>query len=139
MSRFTFYARGHENIKSTHKTTLEITKEDYLTPRGDCIVAVGANVGISELPQKLKEKMKKDDSIIKLVLEAKGKKEIITGEGSSKLILTHTTDMVCRKSGFICPRTLLIHADKAAIDLSRDFIEKIRDSKVNIKVTIEVD
>ena len=139
MLKFTFYARGHENIKGTHKTTLEITKEDYLTSRGDCIVAVGAEVGLSELPQNFKDKMKKDNSIIKLILEAEGKKEVITGEGSTKLILMHPTDMVCRKSGFICPRTLMIHADKAAIDLSREFIEKIRNLAVDITVTIEVD
>ena len=139
MYRFTFYARGHKNIKATHKTTLEITKEDYLTPRGDCIIAVGAEIGLNELPQELKNKLKKDNSVVRLILEVEDKKEVVTGRGSSKLTLTHNTDMVCRKSGFTCSRTLMIHANKAAIDLSREFIEKIRDPQRIIKVTIEVE
>jgi len=31
---------GHENIRSNHKKTIEITKESHLTPRGDCIVVL---------------------------------------------------------------------------------------------------
>ncbi|MCD6485057.1 MAG: DUF371 domain-containing protein [Candidatus Odinarchaeota archaeon] len=139
MSRFTFYARGHENIKATHKTTLEITKEDYLTPRGDCIVGVSADIGLNELPQEIKDKLRKDNSIVRLILEVDNQREIITGRGSPKLTLAHDTDMVCRKSDFTCPRTLMIHADKSASDLNREFIGKIKNPKKRIKVMIEVE
>ena len=36
-------AKGHPNISAKNKKTFEITKENWLTERGDCIVAVGAN------------------------------------------------------------------------------------------------
>ena len=49
---------GHENIRSNHKKTIEITKESHLTPRGDCIVGVNANSSCSDLPEKLKNKLK---------------------------------------------------------------------------------
>ena len=36
-------ARGHPNIRATHKTTLEVTKEKELSPRGDCIIGICAD------------------------------------------------------------------------------------------------
>ncbi|RLF17024.1 MAG: DUF371 domain-containing protein, partial [Thermoprotei archaeon] len=32
-------AWGHPNIRALHRSTMEITKEPYVTPRGDCIIA----------------------------------------------------------------------------------------------------
>jgi hypothetical protein len=32
--RITIHARGHENVRATHATTIEVTKEEHLTPRG---------------------------------------------------------------------------------------------------------
>ena len=49
---------GHENIRSNHKKTIEITKESHLTPRGDCIVGVNANSSCADLPEELKNKLK---------------------------------------------------------------------------------
>ena len=49
----------------------------------------------------------------------------ITGYGHHDLTLTHPTDIVCRKSTFICPRTLMIKSNKAAADLNRDLINDL--------------
>jgi uncharacterized protein len=46
--------------------------------------------------------------------------------------------MVVRKSGFISGRTLMIGADKAAADLDRRFVEKLKNSE-NITIIVEVD
>ena len=35
---------GHKEILSLHEKTLEITKDDSLTPQGDCIVGVNSNI-----------------------------------------------------------------------------------------------
>ncbi|MCD6301577.1 MAG: DUF371 domain-containing protein, partial [Staphylothermus sp.] len=48
------YGRGHPNIRATHKTTLEITKEPHVTPRGDCIIAVNATKATKDLDPELK-------------------------------------------------------------------------------------
>ncbi|MEF8854148.1 MAG: DUF371 domain-containing protein [Haloarculaceae archaeon] len=37
------HARGHENVTATHASTVEVTSDDYLTPAGDCILAVEAD------------------------------------------------------------------------------------------------
>jgi Uncharacterized protein conserved in archaea len=46
--------------------------------------------------------------------------------------------MVVRKSGFTSGRTLMIGADKAAADLDRGFVEKLKKSE-NITIIVEVD
>ena len=37
------HARGHENVTAEHASTFEVTTDDYLTPAGDCILAIGAD------------------------------------------------------------------------------------------------
>ena len=46
--KFEIEFSGHENIRSNHQKTIEITKESHLTPRGDCIVGVNAKYSCSD-------------------------------------------------------------------------------------------
>ncbi|KUO85763.1 MAG: hypothetical protein AT709_05205 [Caldivirga sp. MG_3] len=43
------WARGHVNVMATHRNTLEITRDDYVTKRGDCIVACCADKAALDL------------------------------------------------------------------------------------------
>jgi hypothetical protein len=54
------------------------------------------------------------------------------------LELTHSQEMVVRKSDYASDRTLGIHADKAAKDLSRDLVEKLKTPKQKAKITLTV-
>jgi hypothetical protein len=65
--------------------------------------------------------------------------EVITGKGDQNLPLSHPTDIVLRKSSFICDRTLMINADKAARDLSREFVNMLRNPNAVIEVTFTVE
>ncbi|MGQ4834417.1 MAG: DUF371 domain-containing protein [Candidatus Asgardarchaeia archaeon] len=137
---FSFYAYGHKNIRATHKTTLEITKEDTLTTRGDCIVAIKSECSVNDLPEEIKNAIKKENTKIMLILEVENIKETIIGYGHPNLSLTHKTDIVCRKSTFICPRTIMIRANKAANDLSRELVSRLAEGdNVKVKITIQVD
>ena len=129
-------AYGHPNIRATHRSTLEITKEENLTPRGDCIIAIKADKGLYELSNEFKKIARKDGSKIKLIIEVEGLKEEITGYGSSKLTLNHPTDIVCRKSSYTCSRTLMIKANKAAIDLNREIIKKLKNPDTPVKIIL---
>ncbi|MCS3900395.1 DUF371 domain-containing protein [Methanococcus voltae] len=126
-----FKAMGHKNVKSTHKSTLELTKEDYLTPTGDCIVGINSTVAINDLQKEFKEQLKQGKSL-KITLKCKDKEtneiyeDTIISKGSKDLILNHNTDMVIRKSTYICPRTLSINANKSAKDLNRDLIDCLK-------------
>ncbi len=41
-------AKGNKLIKATHKSTLEITKDNYLTERGDIVKIIRNNPWIGE-------------------------------------------------------------------------------------------
>ena len=129
-------AYGHPNIRATHRSTLEITKEESLTPRGDCIIAVKADKGLYELSDEFKRVVGREGSKIKLIIEVGGLKEEITGFGSPKLTLSHPTDIVCRKSSYTCDRTLMIKANKAAMDIDRKIVKKLKNPDVQVKITL---
>jgi len=130
------YARGHENIKATHKTTMEITKDPYLTPRGDCIIAVKANKAAVDLNPKFKTVALNPNAEITIKIEVSGIKEIVKAWGSEKLTFTHLKDMVIRKSQYVCGRTIAVKANKAALDLPRRLVEKLKNPKSVVKITL---
>jgi hypothetical protein len=132
-------AYGHENIRSTNRTTFEITKETHLTKRGDCIIAVDSIKGAAELSQQFKDIACNEGTQITIELEADGEKEIVKAWGSPELTFTHPTDLVVRRSNFVCNRTLAVRADKAACDFSNGIVERLRNpnQKVKVKVTAE--
>ena len=132
-------AFGHENIQAIHPTTLMFTKDKHLTQTGDCIIAVAADKAIVDLSTEFKEKLKNPNAKLTILIEADGLREQISASGSLKLILSHPTDIVVRKSGYVCNRTLAVNSDKSSNDLSREFIEKLNDSKQEIKITLIVE
>jgi hypothetical protein len=134
-----FRARGHENVLATHKTTFEVTREATLTKRGDCILAVESTRAAADLPFEFKEAARKEDARITVTIEAGELEETVKAKGSPKLQFTHPTDLVVRKSGYVCGRTLAINADKAASDFSRKLVEKLKDRKQEVKVTLTVE
>ena len=132
-------AHGHENIEATHETTFEITKEPTLTKRGNCIIVVGASKGAADLPLEFKEAVRKKGAQIIITIEAGKLKEIVRAKGSPRLLFTHPTELVVRKSDYLCGRTIAIRADKAASDLSRKLVEKIQDPNQRIRITLAVE
>lgn len=130
MEKVCFRAFGHENIVGTHKTTLELTTEDHLTPQGDCIVGVRCNQTLQELDAELKALAQSRDTKIILRLSAEGFEEKIVGRGSPGLTYSDSVSMVARKSQYECGRTVMIDADKSASDLSRIFTSKLQNSEI---------
>lgn len=131
-------AQGHENIRATHPSTLEITKERWLTKSGDCIIAVGADKGCAELNKHFKKALRFSGARLTVSIEAGGIMDSVTAHGSPALILDHPTDIVVRKSSYTCGRTLAIRADKAAVDLSRRLVEQLRTPGEKVYITLIV-
>ena len=136
--REVIFGCGHENIQAMHKTTLEFTKDIYLSKKGDCIVTIATDKAVADLNAEFKGKLRNPQAKLSVRIEVGELVEQINAHGSPQLILTHPTDMVIRKSGYVSNRTLAIHADKAAQDLPRDFVEKLKSPKQKIKITLEV-
>ena len=135
----TIFARGHENITSRNKTTLEITKETHLTKQGDCIIALEANKAASDLTPEFKKLAQNEKAKITIIIEANDEVEVVNAYGSPQLSFTHPTDLVARKSDYTCSRTLAIHADKAAKDLPKTLVKKLQNPKQRVKVTLTVE
>jgi len=133
------YARGHENIQSSNKTTFEITKDTHLTRRGDCIIAVGATKGAADLNPRFKEAARNERARMIMTIEAGDEVEIVSAWGNPQLSFTHPTDLVVRKSDYVCGRTLAVHADKASRDLSRKLVEKLRNPNQRVTITLTAD
>ncbi|MDH5449634.1 MAG: DUF371 domain-containing protein [Candidatus Bathyarchaeota archaeon] len=133
------WACGHKNILSIHKTTFETTREADLTKHGDCIIAVKATKGAKDIHPKFKKTAMMENAQLTIAIEANGMKETVRARGSSRLTFTNSTDIVIRKSGYVCGRTVAIRADKAASDLSRKLVEKLRDPHQKIKITLAVE
>lgn len=133
------HARGHRNVRSTHTTTLEVTRETDLTERGSCIIAVAADKGAADLSAELKEALRREEARVTVTVECGGLQDSVRARGSPRLSFTHPTDLVVRRSGYVCGRTVAILADRAASDLSRRLVDKLRDPSQRVKVIFAVE
>jgi len=122
---FKIMAKGHENVLSLHKSTFEITKDKDLSLSGDCIIGLDIDKSMEDFPEEFKEMLANDDTKVIVELKTPNASDTIEGYGHHDLTLSHPTDIVCRKSTFVCSRTLMIKSNKAAIDLNRDLIKDL--------------
>jgi uncharacterized protein len=129
---------GHENIRSLHKKTIEITKESNLTPSGDCIIGVKAKFGCSDIPSKIKKKLRDPNSIVTFSIIVDDYKFMIKGKGHKNLICSDPNDIVIRKSDYVCPRTLAVNCDKASDSIPRKIINLLQNPKTKGFFSIEV-
>jgi hypothetical protein len=137
--KFEIKFSGHENIRSNHQKTIEITKESHLTPRGDCIIGVNATSSCADLPEDLKKRLRDPNSKISFIIKVDDHEFHVTGRGNENLILTHTEDIVIRKSDFICPRTLAVKCDKASDLLPREMVSSLQKPGTQGTFVITVD
>ena len=124
-----FSAKGHPNIRATHKTTIEFTKEKEMHVRGDCIVGVDADFDTD----KLKEFVQQHDDVRILI-----KVEDISEEIYAKTnkIFADEKEIVIRMGEHASTRTFAVRADKAAKHLNREMIERLQQG-AKIEVQIE--
>ncbi|HMF33390.1 MAG TPA: DUF371 domain-containing protein [Candidatus Lokiarchaeia archaeon] len=134
---FTITAHGHPALLGTHRTTLELTRKDSLTTRGDCIIGVGASAGCTDLPSDLKEAIFGSELILVRLIAGTFVDEF-TGQGDPALTLVDPHDIVFRKSSFASPRTILVRCTKAACDIDRNLIESLQNPDQEVNVTLSV-
>jgi hypothetical protein len=124
-----FRAWGHPNIKATHKNTLEFTKEDYVSPEGDCIIGVNADFETD----KLREFAKKHKHA-KITIRLGGLQEVILAKTNP--YFDDDKELVIRLGEYESPRTFAVRADKAAKHLSRELVRALQTGSP-IEVLIE--
>jgi uncharacterized protein len=130
--------RGHPMVLSRHPTTIEVTTEEHLTEKGDCIIGVGANKGCAQLDERLKEALRRDGSRVEVTLSVGAMTFAMKARGDSRLQLTDPHDIVIRKSDFISVRTLALGSTAAARDIPNSVVEKLKDPETRGYLEIEV-
>ncbi len=134
----TIYAYGHSSILATHRTTLEVTKDERITKQGNCIVATLADKSVADLSNEFKETMMHENARLVISIKVDNIIETVRAFGSSKLTFSHLTDIVVRKSEYVSDRTIAVRADKAACDLSRKLVKKLQDSEQEVEIVVKV-
>ena len=123
------YCRGHPLVLGSHPTTFEVTREDYLTKKGNCIIGIASDKGCSELSTSFKHVIAHDDAILLTRLSCDGVTVEVRSRGSSLMTLDHPTDMVWRRSSFVCGRTIGIMTDYVAATLPKPLIMNLIEGK----------
>lgn len=122
-----FVVRGHKNVRAAHEVTLEFTKEEYLSLRGDCIVGVSSTKALRDFSEEFKELARRPTTvIITLIVGGNGVYDVVVGRGSSGLTYSDETKVIIRRSNYVSGNTAAILSDKAARDLRRDLVEYMR-------------
>ena len=131
-----FTARGHPNVRSTHKTTFMTTMESGLSRKGDCIIVVGAEMGLRGMPDEAKRLARHEETQITFKLIVDDLVFEAQGYGHPDLEYTDPIDMVARKSSYTCGRTLMIGSDKTSLDIPASVVEALKNSETTVQIEI---
>lgn len=133
----TFY--GHPNVRSLHSKSIEITKDGYLTPKGDCIIGIKANKACTDLEESIRRGLKSSSAIVKIEVIVDDESFIIKGRGDERLTMLNPHDIVIRRTNFVCPRTMSVLCDKASSDMPRELVRLLQhqEQKGIFRITIE--
>jgi len=125
-------------VRAAHRSTIEITREEHLTPSGDCIVGVRADKGLADLSSSTKRALKSNDARVKLRMVTPGGEFSIWARGSDDLSFESRTALVIRRSSYVCGRTLAILAESSAREVPRAIVGSLKSSGAAGVLRIEV-
>lgn len=136
----TIRCRGHPNVTGRHPTTFEITREEHLSSQGDCIIGIAADRGASGLPPAFADALSGDEAVLVTRLCCGDTCVTITSRGSRAMTLDHPTDLVWRKSDYVCGRTVGIRSDATARDLPRELIALLQGgAELVVEMTVRIE
>jgi len=130
-------AFGHENILCTHKTTIELTKDNYVSVKGNCILGIKASKSCNDLNSNLKKIIRSGNVKVKVTISIGKITDSFFGFGNKDLTLLNKNDIVFRLSEYICDRTVLIKCTKSSKDLNRNLVSKLKSPNTKFYLTFE--
>jgi len=124
------HARGHENVTAEHSSTFEVTSDDWLTPAGDCILAVEADRVPADFDDAFVEACRDPEATITATLTVTTDggdtyTETVKGRGHPDLVFENERSHVGRTSDYVDDRTILVGADAAAADFDRELVDAL--------------
>jgi len=157
-------ARGHENVTAEHASTFEFTTDDWLTPAGDCILAVDADrtprdfdpafrtacqdpaativatITVAPAGSVTGDDAASDDAASDDAASDETRSTTIVGRGDPDLTLLDDRSMVGRTSDYTDDeRTILVDADAAAADLDHDLVDALSEDDASVKLRLDVE
>ncbi len=131
-------ARGHENVRAEHASTFEVTTDDWLTPAGDCILAVEADRAPADFDPAFVEACRDGEAEITATVEVGGHEQSVRGRGHPDLTFEDGRSAVGRTSEHVDDRTVMIGAAFAASGFDREIVEALADG-AELTFTLSVD
>ncbi|MFC4988449.1 DUF371 domain-containing protein [Saliphagus infecundisoli] len=132
------HARGHENVSATHASTFEVTTDDYLTPAGDCILAVEADRAPADFDPAFVAACRDREAEITVTVEAGGRSQSVVGRGDPDLTFESERSAVGRTSDYVDDRTVVLECDAAAEGFGRELVAALADG-AEATVTLSVE
>lgn len=120
-------AIGHEHVTATHGSTFEVTTDDYLTPAGDCILAVDADRAPADFDPAFTAACRDGATAIDLTFRVGECEATVSGRGHPDLSFESERSLVGRTSEYVDGRTVVIGADVAAADFPRELVAALAD------------
>ncbi|WP_394740403.1 DUF371 domain-containing protein [Natronococcus roseus] len=131
-------ARGHEHVSAAHASTFEVTTDDYLTPAGDCILAIDADRAPADFDPEFVEACRDEEATITVEIEADGHRESVEGRGDPDLEFTNERSAVGRTSDYVDDRTVVVGAEFAAEGFDRELVDALAEgAEATVTLTVE--
>jgi hypothetical protein len=131
-------ATGHPNVTAEHTSTFEVTTDDFLTPAGDCILAVEADRAPAAFDDAFVEACRDADATITAELAVGEHTETVVGSGHPDLTFESERSAVGRTSDYVDERTVMIDADSPALGFDRDLVAALADgADATLTLTVE--
>ncbi|MFD1644707.1 DUF371 domain-containing protein [Haloarchaeobius litoreus] len=132
------HARGHENVTAEHASTFEVTTDDYLTPAGDCILAVDADRAPADFADGFVAACREPGATITCTVEADGHTDTAVGVGHPDLEFESERSMVGRTSDYVDDRTVMLASSISAEGFDRELVAALADG-ADVTVTLAVE
>jgi hypothetical protein len=134
----TIHARGHENVTAAHASTFEVTTDDFLTPAGDCILAIDADRAPADFDSEFVAACQREDAAITVTVETDDHSATVTGHGHPDLTFDSDRSAVGRTSDYVDDRTVAVGCDGSAENFDRHLVAALADgAEATVTLTVE--
>lgn len=120
-----FAGRGHPAIRATHGKTLELARDDEITERATCVIAVGARP----------ERAQPMAGPVRITIRAGGHEFGFDADANSSW--SSDQPAVIRRGPLFAPPTFATNSTAGADDLPRSLVEALRYEASEVEVVVE--
>ncbi|KTG21945.1 DUF371 domain-containing protein [Haloferax profundi] len=135
-------ARGHEHVRAEHVSTFEVTSDDWLTPAGDCILAIEADRTPADFADEFVDACQTHDATIAVTVTVETGEQTyeqtVRGRGHPDLTFDGDRSIVFRTSDYVDDRTGMVGADHAADGFDDELVAALA-SGADLTLTIRVE